>query len=122
MFGPTNLLDAEILALDPGRNSSRLRILGAELNGRYLPGHFRGDRVRMNTRPDELRVRGSQGENRIPLRLERTLERANFVELRFTPEVVVFAPRRDWEKCREARECFVEFPADCLRPLADTCA
>jgi molybdate transport system ATP-binding protein len=46
MFGPTNVLDAEILALDPGRNSSRVRINGTELNARYLPGHFRGDRIR----------------------------------------------------------------------------
>ena len=119
MFGPSNVLDAEILALDPGRNSSRIRIHGTELNARYLPGHFRGDRIRVNARPDELTVHGSQGENRISLRLDRTLERANFIELRFTPELVVFAPRHDWEKCREGRDWFIEFPPDALRPIGE---
>jgi molybdate transport system ATP-binding protein len=119
MFGPTNVLDAEILALDPGRNSSRVRINGTELNARYLPGHFRGDRIRMNARADELIVHGSRGENRMELRLERMLARANFIELRFTPELVVFAPRHDWEKFRDGREWYVEFPPDSLRPLGE---
>ena len=119
MFGPTNILDAEILALDPGRNSSRVRINGTEINARYLPGHFRGDRIRMNARPDELTVHGSRAENRMEVRLERTLERANFIELRFAPALVVFAPRHDWEQYRDGREWFVEFPPDALRPLGD---
>ncbi len=117
MLGPANVLDAEILALDPGRNSSRVRIHGMELSARYLPGQFRGDRIRMNARPDELTVHGLPGENRIEVRLERALERANFVELRFSPELVVLAPRRDWEQYRDRTEWFIEFPPDSLRPL-----
>lgn len=43
-LGIFNLVAAEIVALDPGRNSSRLRVLGHDVEGPYFPGHLRGDR------------------------------------------------------------------------------
>lgn len=43
-LGIFNLLPAEILALDPGRNRSTLRVLDQTIETHYLPGHLRGDR------------------------------------------------------------------------------
>jgi molybdate transport system ATP-binding protein len=117
MVGHTNILDAEILALDPGRDTSRLRIsingAAGELRGPYLPGQLIGDRVRIVTRADELRVHGAPGENRLPAVLEESVERARMMELRFRGGLVVLASRRP----RDFREWFIEFPPEGLRVL-----
>ena len=115
MLGHTNIFEAEILALDPGRDTSRLRVsIGSappgELRGPYLPGHLIGDRVRIVTRADELRVHGVSGENRLPAVLETTVERARMTELRFAGPLVVLASRRE----RDFREWFIEFPPEGL--------
>jgi molybdate transport system ATP-binding protein len=123
MLGHTNILEAEILALDPGRDTSRLRVFIAgapvgELRGPYLPGQLIGDRVRLIARADELRVFGVAGENRLPAVLESTVERARIMELRFAGPLVVLVPRRDHgDHIGELREWFIEFPAEGLRVL-----
>jgi molybdate transport system ATP-binding protein len=50
------LLPAEIAALDPGRNTSRVRVLNHELDGPYLPAHFLGDRGWLCVRRNEMRL------------------------------------------------------------------
>jgi molybdate transport system ATP-binding protein len=118
MLGHTNLLEAEILALDPGRDTSRLRVsLGAaapgELHGPYLPGHLIGDRVRLVIRAEELRIHGMAGDNRLPAVLLGSTERARMTEFRFAGDLVVLSPRGE----RDFRDWFVEFPAESLRVL-----
>jgi len=51
ILGIRNLFPAEIVALDPGRNTSRLRLDSFELTGPYLPGRLRGDRVWLCVEP-----------------------------------------------------------------------
>jgi molybdate transport system ATP-binding protein len=53
-LGLYSLLPAEILALDPGRNTSRLRILDQEIGASYLRGHLIGDRGFACIRQSEL--------------------------------------------------------------------
>ena len=55
-LGIFNLFPAEITALDPGRNTSRLRILAQEIEGPYLPGHLLGDRGHICLRESETEV------------------------------------------------------------------
>lgn len=43
-LGIYNVVPAEIETLDPGRNVSRLRMLGALWNGPYFPAHLIGDK------------------------------------------------------------------------------
>lgn len=43
-LGIYNVVPAEIEALDPSRNLSRLRMLGASFSGPYFPGHLIGDK------------------------------------------------------------------------------
>jgi molybdate transport system ATP-binding protein len=50
------LLEAEILGLDPGRDTSRIRVLNHELEGPYLPGHLLGDRGWLCIRRHEVRL------------------------------------------------------------------
>ncbi|MBV8552395.1 MAG: ATP-binding cassette domain-containing protein [Acidobacteriaceae bacterium] len=55
-LGIYNVAPAEIEALDPGRNTSRLRMLGYEIDGPYLPGHLLGDRGYFCVRQSEVTV------------------------------------------------------------------
>ena len=45
LLGHYNLIAAKILALDPGRNTSRVRAGEFDIAGPYYPGHLLGDRV-----------------------------------------------------------------------------
>ena len=120
LMGHINVLPVEVLALDPGRKTSRLRLLrkGAlkpELAGPYLPGHLRGDRLNLMLRADEVRLHSEAGENRIPSRLIEKRDHARFVELRFEDDVVALVPRYEYEARSETHEWFVEIPPTALR-------
>jgi molybdate transport system ATP-binding protein len=120
LLGRFNLLSAEIRALDPGRNTSRLKVGEFELDGPYFPGHLKGDRVTVCVRPDQLRAsagNGRAGQNQVPAKLERAMEQPRGVRLEFAGGVVVDVARRDWEALRDAQGWMIEFPPDSLRVL-----
>jgi molybdate transport system ATP-binding protein len=78
LLGLYNLLPAEILQLDPQRNTSRLRVAGHDIEGRYYPGHLKGDRVTICIRRDHVRAHPRNGrppDGSIPARLTRTAPR-----------------------------------------------
>jgi ABC-type sulfate/molybdate transport systems ATPase subunit len=56
LLGIENVLPAEIVALDPGRNTSILRLEHGEVRGPYFPGHLIGDRVHLCVRAEQLRA------------------------------------------------------------------
>ncbi len=115
LLGNLNVLDAEILALDPGRNTSRLRLPAGEISALYLPGHLRGDRIQLFVRSDELRVHLAPGENRVPLRLANQVEHACFTELNFAGSITALVPRLESQSHPGRQEWFVEFPPSALR-------
>ncbi len=120
LLGKFNLLAAEIRALDPGRNSSRVQVGGYELDGPYFPGHLRGDRVTLCVRPEQLRAcspNGRPGANQIPVDLERVIEKPEGVRLEFSGGIAVSVSRADYEARRDERRWMVEFPRDLLRVL-----
>ncbi len=61
LLGRFNLIPAEIRALDPGRNTSRMQVGEFELEGPYYPGHFKGDQVTICIRPDQVRAIARNG-------------------------------------------------------------
>ena len=71
LLGISNVFQAEIAALDPGRNTSRLRVRDFELAGPYYPGRLRGDQVWVCARAEELRAAGPRGRCRPLSRRER---------------------------------------------------
>lgn len=136
LLGHKNVLAAEILALDPGRNVSRLRIDDFEMAAPYLPGHLIGDHISVFTRPEDLRawpqaqlrivkasggwtnVKAANGErlgpNQIAATLERVVPLPNAVRLEFTGGLTVTQSAmpesavRDW---------IVEFPPEAIRAI-----
>ena len=54
LLGAFNLIPCEIRALDPGRNTSKVQMGEFELDGPYFPGRFKGDRVTLCVRPEQV--------------------------------------------------------------------
>ena len=124
LLGIRNLFPAEIVALDPGRNTSRLRLENFELTGPYLPGRLRGDRVWLCVEPGQLRAAPHDGAkpslHQVPVRLERASEMPRAVRLEFAGGIVAEIARRDFEqrpKDNDNKEWMVEFPPHALRVL-----
>jgi len=124
LLGIRNLFSAEIVALDPGRNTSRLRLESFELTGPYLPGRLRGDRVWLCVEPGQLRAAPHDGSkpsiNQVAARLERASEMPQAVRLEFAGGIVAEIPRHEFEqqpKDNDSKEWLVEFPAHALRVL-----
>jgi molybdate transport system ATP-binding protein len=86
LLGIYNIVPGEILALDPGANSSRLRVLGQEITGPYLPGHLIGDTGYVCMRRSELTLVQQSNpfsRNQLTLRLKGTSSTAAGLRLAF---------------------------------------
>jgi molybdate transport system ATP-binding protein len=120
LLGIANLFEAEIQALDPGRNSSRLSTAGFELAGPYFPGRFRGDRVWLAFRAEDARAHPASGVrpvNSIPASLLRASERSQGVRPEFSGGLVVDLPRREFDRQKDNEEWVVEVPVHAIRVL-----
>jgi molybdate transport system ATP-binding protein len=120
LLGMFNLIPAEIRLLDPGRNASRILVGEHELEGPYFPGHFKGDRVTICIRPDQLAVRellGRPAANQVPLRLERAVEQPEGVRLEFAGGIAVAVSHSEYDRMAQTRDWAVEFPSAALRVL-----
>ena len=121
LLGGFNIHDAEVIALDPGRQTSRLRLLGEEIQGPHLRGCFKGDRVAVCTRPEELILRTQPGDNRIRADLRHILERPQSIRIDFGNGLVVDTPREIWRSLEDAGQrtgWWIEIPAQSLRQLS----
>jgi len=116
LLGDFNIFEAEVLSLDPARQTSRVRMLSQELRGPHLRGCFKGDRVTLCARPEELRVANKPGENRIRATLRRTTERPQSIRADFGGELVVDVPRESWTENPDG--LWIEIPAESLRQLS----
>jgi molybdate transport system ATP-binding protein len=124
LLGIRNLFPAEIVALDPGRNTSRLRLENFELTGPYVPGCLRGDRVWLCVEPCQLLAAPHDGSkpamNQVAARLERATETPRAMRLEFAGGIVAEIARRTFEeqpKDNDNKEWLVEFPPHALRVL-----
>ncbi len=120
LLGLYNLLSAQIVSLDPGRNRSSLRVEGFELTGPYFPGRLRGDRVWLYVLPGQLAAvarEGKPGPSQVPARLVAITERPHGVRLEFDGGIAVEMPRDEWEKKKHNKEWLVEFPPHALRVI-----
>jgi len=117
LLGVRNLFPAEIAALDPGRNTSRLKTPDFELVGPYYPGRFLGDRLWVFVPAEELRVAPQNGANRVPAQLIRAADTPQAMRLEFTRDITVEMSRAEFEKQKDNKEWLVEFPPESIRIL-----
>lgn len=117
LMGCYNLLPAEVVALDPTTNRSRLQIsseegAGFEIVGPYLPGLMLGSRITLAVREDEIEF-GADLEGGVKLQVRRVvpLVRGARIELSEGVRLTVPAqPGRD-----ELRAPIVRFRPQSLR-------
>jgi ABC-type sulfate/molybdate transport systems ATPase subunit len=120
LLGGFTIYDAEVIALDPGRQISTLRLLGDTICGPHLRGCFKGDRVALCTRPEELILRSQPGENRIRGDLKQITERPQSIRADFGNGLIVDVPREMWYSLEDAGKqasWWVEIPAHSLRQI-----
>jgi molybdate transport system ATP-binding protein len=115
ILGYANIFEAEILALDPTRNTSRLRAFSQELTATYFPGRFLGDHVQLCAQASSLQIHSQPGPNRVPVKLLRIGERTQTIRVEFSQDLIVDLPRSIYHQHRDNKNWFVEFPADALR-------
>lgn len=121
LFDRHNIIPAEIVALDPQRQTSRLRCFpdmedSFEITAPYCQGKLLGARVQFIARVDRLaaipRDRGG-----VPLDLAHVTQRSASVRMRFSHGVTVEMPARHYESHRYQKQWSVEFPMDALRVI-----
>src|SRR5271170_8264234 len=103
LLGAFNLIPCEIRALDPGRNTSKVQMGEFELDGPYFPGRFKGDRVTLCVRPEQLVVSprlGRPGPNQIPASLSRAGERPHGIRMEFEGGIVADISRVEYARHR----------------------
>lgn len=117
LLGRFNLFEAEIVALDPGLNSSSLRVGDNRIAGHYFPGHLLGDHVWVCVRTDAVRARPRHGRavtHEMVARLERFVPLPGGARLEF---------EGGWKAetsatLAEAGEWVLEIPPDAVRLVA----
>jgi molybdate transport system ATP-binding protein len=120
LLGIPNVFEATIVALDPGRNSSRIETAEFALSAPYLRGQFRGDRVWIAFRAEDVAVHAGDGArpvNAFPARLVRASERSQNVRLEFAPGVVADVSRQQFERQKDNENWLVEIPPAAIRVL-----
>jgi molybdate transport system ATP-binding protein len=120
LLGAFNLIPCEIRALDPGRNTSKVQMGDVELDGPYFPGRFKGDRVTLCVRPEQLIVSarlGRPGPNQVPATLSRAIEKPQGMRLEFEGGLIADVGRAEFERLRDNQEWLIEFPPSSLRVL-----
>jgi molybdate transport system ATP-binding protein len=118
MVGISNLYPATIVALDPGRNQSRLECADFSLTGPYLKGHFKGDRVWVGIRAEDVRVHAGElepGVNFVAAHLLRMTERPRTVRLEFAGGIAAEISREQYARQKDNMGWRVEFPPAALR-------
>ena len=118
LVGISNLYPATIAALDPGRNQSRLECADFSLAGQYLKGHFKGDRVWVGIRAEDVRVHAGELEsdvNFVAVNLLRMTERPRAVRLEFAGGIAAEISREQYARQKDNKGWQVEFPPAALR-------
>jgi molybdate transport system ATP-binding protein len=116
LLGDFSFFEAEVLTLDPARQTSTVRILGNAIHGPHLRGCFRGDRVTLCARPEELRIAGQPGDNRVRRLPVHVMERPQAVRVDFGDGLTVDVPRDQW--AARPDDLWVDIPAESLRQIS----
>ncbi|MFL6352699.1 MAG: ABC transporter ATP-binding protein [Bryobacteraceae bacterium] len=102
-LGVYNIIPAEIAALDPTRNTSRLRVLNNEIEGPYLPGHLIGDHGFLCIRHSEITVlppRAQVARNQLMLRLLSSNPTSHGVRLMFEHHIFAVVSETEYVQLR----------------------
>jgi molybdate transport system ATP-binding protein len=113
MLGKYNVVAARIAGLDPGRNTSRLSVLGGMVEGQYLPGHLIGDTGWLCVREQDVRVSASKPagqEDAISTQVRKATSTAMGWRIEFDDDLCVIVSESDWQELRGSATLWVTIP------------
>lgn len=117
-----NLVSAEIVALDPARQLSRLACFpdsdqSFEIVAPYLPGHLLGARVTFAIRTDRLLAAPASQSvaGSVALELDQVSLRPQTARLQFANGLLAEMPLRAYEPHRHNKSWTVRFPPEAIR-------
>ncbi|MGH9639871.1 MAG: ABC transporter ATP-binding protein [Bryobacteraceae bacterium] len=113
-LGAFNILPAEIAALDPARNSSKLRVFGREIEGPYLPAHLIGDQGFLCVRESEIHISQCKHGNGMALSLLAAQPSSRGVRLRLEHDVYATISAAGYESVRGAACLEVDIPPSAI--------
>jgi molybdate transport system ATP-binding protein len=108
-IGIYNVVPAEIESLDPGRNASRLRMLGTSWNGPYFPAHLIGDKGFAAFRETSIKI--SHNNNDIALQVEAIKPYSRGVRLELEQGVFALITENEARDIRTGATVRVQVPA-----------
>ncbi len=108
-LGIYNAIPAAIESLDPGRNASRLRMLGAPWNGPYFPAHLIGDKGFAVFR--ETSVKLSHNNTDVALQVEAVKPYSRGVRLELEQGVFALITEMEARDVRAGSVVRVQIPA-----------
>lgn len=118
-LGIYSIVPAEIRALDPGRNTSRLRVLEQEIAAPYLPGHLIGDRGFLCLRSSELSAHAPGNRpSELVLTKQSAARSPNGVRIVFEAGIIVNISVSDYENVRLLDRLAVRVPPNAVTFVA----
>ncbi|BDC49102.1 hypothetical protein F183_A14180 [Bryobacterales bacterium F-183] len=118
LLGCYNVFQAEVAALDPARDYSRLRAGDEYLEGRFVPNCFRGDHLWIGVRTDAVRAVPRNGASRAPGQAAAILEHAvtlpSGTRLEFAGGFRADGVAMHAAEATQIREWLLEFPPDSI--------
>ena len=99
------VVPAEITALDPSQNTSRIRALASEIDGPYLPGHLIGDQGFLCVRESQIKVHPfdvRSAKNQIVAKVIRTSPSSRGLRLEFESGLSITVSEADWDLLRDS--------------------
>jgi molybdate transport system ATP-binding protein len=111
--GVYNIVPAEIAALDPAQNRSRLRVLNGEIESAYLPGHLIGDRGFLCIRQFEMKVfqpGAHPARNQLILRVVSSSPSSHGVRIGFEDDIFATVSEAEYAQLRGSDCLRVEIP------------
>lgn len=112
-LGAYNIIPAVIAALDPVRNTSRLRVLEGEIDGPYLPAHLIGDRGFLCIRASEIKVSpdtGRPASHGLAVNLVSSTPSARGIRLNLEHGLFVTVSEADFHLLRNSPRLHLEIP------------
>jgi ABC-type sulfate/molybdate transport systems ATPase subunit len=115
-LGIYNLIPAAIQSLDPGRNTSKLEVLGEKIDGPYFKGHLIGDHGYLCIRQTEMRIAPKTGQ--LTLSIKNVSPSMRGVRIEFENNVVAEMSHTEYAMVRGQEQLRVEIPSSAVYFLA----
>jgi molybdate transport system ATP-binding protein len=118
-LGSYSVVTAEIAALDPSRDTSRITVFEQDIQARYLPGHLIGDRGLLCIRESEIRVSDvATPGNSLLMKVRLATRSPGGVRIQFTGGISATVAESDYEQLRGREHLHALIPASAVSFVA----